>query len=613
MRKYSQNFESSFFFQKLGLGGVASADLIFEKQFVPRSLKVNLSVPLSDSEFQLMEFGLRQVGLESEIQSMVDQMMTGSKSTPEIFRKLSEFFSGDSDDQNEINRNNRFSRAARSSYWSSTKDSREIRRPEASAYVAFDGKTVAYVDLMDAEQTDMRSLFKNLPQKMQMFRDHHMTQDRAYAAMISFGHSQLGLNATVVMGYKGDEKSFWPSIAAELTGQTANNRIIQRVSSAPAIQFDLQKSSDNKKVKITYSLPKDQLNLLSVSSQVIQYDDAGHEKQVKTDVRKSKGCTAGLTRFLGIELCSKLSMPKSFLSSPIPVMNVEFSLKKTDRYMSGWEYSAEYDDETYRASFNTPGSKLDREISVQVDLKKQSADERKVRIQLKTPFKSVETTSSYKWSETEVNVLCEATVDRKDRYVLEAGMEQEASGNRKSTWKPKLRIESPVHRPIVLGGSVMVDQGRKSQVAFDLHNSVDDSQKQYLKGSLVKEGSVSVSNNFKLSSDLQADFGIMAFRIFGTAENQEKSVSTDMKIEYQTPNSRKENFKFIGKLQNLSTATLAKVNSFVEVQMTEYPEKNFHLSWNVLRKPQEHLENEVTLMWRDQMRDPKRRIHLLQG
>lgn len=85
-----------------------------------------------------------------------------------------------------------------------------------------------------------------------------------------------------------------------------------------------------------------------------------------------------------------------------------------------------------------------------------------------------------------------------------------------------------------------------------------------------------------------------------------------VQVEYQRPNQRKHTAKLYSKFQNLSAGNLDKYNSFVELQMTQFPKKNFHLSWNVQRKPQEHLENEITLMWSDQMRDPRHKIHVLQ-
>lgn len=72
-------------------------------------------------------------------------------------------------------------------------------------------------------------------------------------------------------------------------------------------------------------------------------------------------------------------------------------------------------------------------------------------------------------------------------------------------------------------------EGRKSQLAFDLHSSQQTS-KQFFKGNFVKEGMLGIGGDFKLSSDLQADLGVLAFRVFGTADKQQKQISTDMKV-----------------------------------------------------------------------------------
>lgn len=107
--------------------------------------------------------------------------------------------------------------------------------------------------------------------------------------------------------------------------------------------------------------------------------------------------------------------------------------------------------------------------------------------------------------------------------------------------------------------------------------------------------------------------GVLVFKVFGTTEKQQDKIfASDVKIEYQRPNQRKHMAKLVGKFQNLSVGQLKKANSFIELQMSEKPEKNFHLSWNLQAKANEHLENEIALQWRDNFRDPKNKIRIFQ-
>ena len=127
----------------------------------------------------------------------------------------------------------------------------------------------------------------------------------------------------------------------------------------------------------------------------------------------------------------------------------------------------------------------------------------------------------------------------------------------------------------------------------------------------MNEGSLDKS--LRVSSEVQAELGFISFRLFGNTEKQEdKSLSSDMQMEYQRSNSRKESIKLNGKVQNLSSDLASKINSFLEVTMTEFPDKNIHVSWNVQKKNEELVENELIAMWGRDMNDANKRVHILQ-
>jgi hypothetical protein len=98
-------------------------------------------------------------------------------------------------------------------------------------------------------------------------------------------------------------------------------------------------------------------------------------------------------------------------------------------------------------------------------------------------------------------------------------------------------------------------------------------------------------------------------RISGLGDKASKHMMTDFNVEYKLYNRRKESFKLSAKLQNLTQTQLTKMSAFGELTSTQFPKFNFHLAYNLLRKPFEHIENELTVAWKQQLRD---KIHILQ-
>jgi hypothetical protein len=388
----------------------------------------------------------------------------------------------------------------------------------------------------------------------------------------------------------------------------------QRLSSSVDLRFDVE-YRNNRPVKVSLNMPKDSQKLFRFHSTVFDIDNYGAETPSSASFQKISKCSIGLTRPLGIEVCGKVATPDQMFGNGIPPFNglweVELELMKTDRQMNGWELTVELpdttaDDQTYRMKFDTPNSRVQRRAEILLRSYDQS---RGLQLKVESPVASWDASAAYIYTDREWSVKSQLTTGQREKYAFETGMKWNSSG-KKLEWIPVFRVSAPRMQPIAVTGAVLMSEGKKFQMSFDLH--CENNDRHFVKGSLVQEGKLSLIKPFRLSSDVQADFGPISFRVFGNAEQQDKSLSADLKLDYQTPNSRKHSAKIVGKLQNLSTSSFTKINSFIEAQNSQYPEANFHLSWNVFVKPQEHMENEFTLMWADQMRDQNKKIHVLQ-
>jgi hypothetical protein len=136
---------------------------------------------------------------------------------------------------------------------------------------------------------------------------------------------------------------------------------------------------------------------------------------------------------------------------------------------------------------------------------------------------------------------------------------------------------------------------------------LEGNQKQFLKGSFVREGERK-SNDIRVSSDLSANLPGVELRVVGVAEKGAKHAETDLTVEYRIRQSRKESLKVSFKVQNLTQSQLTKVSAFGELTSTQWPKANFHLAYNLLNKPQQQMENELTLAWTQQLSS---KVHIL--
>jgi len=101
----------------------------------------------------------------------------------------------------------------------------------------------------------------------------------------------------------------------------------------------------------------------------------------------------------------------------------------------------------------------------------------------------------------------------------------------------------------------------------------------------------------------------MELRVNAVGDKAQKHLISDFTVEYKLNKQKMESVKLSAKLQNLTQSQLTKMSAFGELTSTQFPKFNFHLAYNLLRKPSEHIENELTVAWKQQLKD---KVHLLQ-
>jgi hypothetical protein len=658
IRKFSRNVEYSYVHEATNMGGVVDADIIYAKSFAPRQLVLNVTVPVWGKSINLVEVGLRQRGLERELERAFgpNGKLMSSKNVNEMLRDAMDFFA---EAKNEV-RDRRASNSRLSLLDERTNFNNQ--ETEGSVYVKVDGKIVAYLDIndLDDQVSQSRDVISSLMDKL----SSRMKVDRAFAVQLvdtevkiptSNGMPiKLDVNATLVAAVKAETKMDLkglekrnnkdaygellavPSFALELSAamkvdahsSEPGMKVVARLSSGPAVQAKAE-LKEGRIANIEFALPKDKQNLIKFSQKVMIIDASGNEREMKSSRHafKQQHCTKSLHKPLGITICAMAEAPRPFIDfERMPFVqgpvNAEISIEKTDKSMRSYKLDIEVpardnrEMKVLRVAFATPGSQIDREVSIEAQLSQPRGQSRSARVQLKSPWKQLVATAAYKNEQQEVSGKAELIVDTRDKYAVELGYTKDVGSGRKSEYRPRVRIELPQQQPIAMSGSIIFSQGRKNSLSIDLHED-GGSNRQYIRGQFVKEGDIigPWQKDFSLSTDVTASLPQLELRIAGTSERQQqgKVISSDVTVEYQRGRRQKHSVKFTTKLQNLSSGSkLTKLNAFAEMRTTQYPEYNWHVQYNGQIVPDQHCENELLVRWRDQMTDDRRKIQILQ-
>ncbi|XP_054158579.1 uncharacterized protein LOC128956889 [Oppia nitens] len=596
----SRNYESSFLIQSMGVGLAVEADVIRPKQQKwPQSLTLNLTVPAFGSSLQLIEVQIRQKGFESLIGKRLQRM-------PLMARDLIDF-------------------ALNADQWSvNTND----KNPEFEIYAKIDGKTVLSVKLDDLRSTD-----SSAKQLIRQFRDQWLngqTIDRAFAGQPVNTRIQvptangvpieLRLNATFVSALKGrinadnSGDSFGlkmePSVVFQIeTGvsfaaQQSSSRqqksleAMARLSMNPIIEFNGQQRDGKLDAKIGF--PKDRQSLVRIESAVYERQDNGQRRQIGGQQSSdNKKCSEWTKRPIGITVCQSYSL--------FP-LKYEISVEKSDRQMKSIDFWAEiprkFDQNQeirYKLGLNTPNSEQDRELSAELAITRPSGG-LQAKASVKTPWTRLSADGLLKNDDKEQSIQLSVEKDGRKQLTAEAGLESQARGQKRE-YRPRLRVQWQDMEAVQMQGSVAVAKGRKNQLQIQLEGN----QKQFLKGSFVREGE-RAAKEMRLSSDVSLMVPGLELRVNGLADKASKHATADLTIEYRVQKGRKESVRLATKVQNLTQSALTKLSAFGELTSTQWPNANFHLAYNLLHKPSEHIENELTVAWKQQLAD---KVHVL--
>ncbi|XP_067678851.1 uncharacterized protein [Haliotis asinina] len=486
-RKFSRNYEGSFFWEKFNAGAMVESNLIFSsKSFLPRSASVNLTVDLFGQSVNLFEMGGRVEGLESVLESFF-----GADSPTDAGNEKKGYEDSRSVRKDKMNRMKQ--------KYAQVKDDLH-----AAMFLRVFGNELRYMHF-DADTWPLtKDKFNFLDFLIKMSKDH----DYSFSNNLMFLDSSiivptcagLPLNltvhgaATINMNVKGKldlrnmatkptslliEGVMQPSGAVEITGMMTVDafvaktglKMVSSVHSSSSLKGRVELSR-GQIFNLELDMPQDKMEIFNVkSSFFIVHDKVEKEQRMIQENRKTRRVCSGdrLAKFTGVELCGEISFPNASMINDSPYfpftgpVSFGLTLSKKDTH-SGYKMvvkSIATRDKLFgQLGFDTPGSSVKRAMSLDVAV---NYKEKAMEIGLVTPWKKAVFTSSLVDSVNRKQLKGTLLLDQKDLYGLDTQVRISKKGSQ-VTYLPTVELRRLTNTQQILTGSITRDGIQKIDI-----------------------------------------------------------------------------------------------------------------------------------------------------
>lgn len=404
VRKFSRNYEGSFFSESLNVGAAAESNVIFTPQsYLPRSATLNLTLDLFGESVNILEFGARAEGFENIVQNMFGpEGYFPDSAMNNILKKLKDKRESDSVENSISQLADQFNAKGKLE-----------KEPSASMYTRVFGNELYYTQLHELKEMintirDVSSF--SIVKKLTQERDIDFTKslvliDGSYIIPTCVGFPlNLALNGSATVGLKLNgyanvkdlftlnsidiEGSLTPSAAVEFAGTMAVDatvtkagiRLVNRLHTNTYISGKA-KIQGRDLVDLQLFVPREKIELLDVASQIffLHHDHLVESKGIADNVENYTVCSTDFaSSLIGMKPCMALTYVNSSLNPSAPYFPLtgpfrfHLDITKIDTF-NAYEFifkhqkkiSARKSGMSMIFHFDTPGSKVDRKLSAQ--------------------------------------------------------------------------------------------------------------------------------------------------------------------------------------------------------------------------------------------------------
>jgi hypothetical protein len=402
-RKFSRNYEGSFFSESLNAGAAAESNIVFTPQsYLPRSASLNLTVDLFGESVNILELGARAEGFENVVENLFGpEGYLPDNAVNKMLKNLK-----DKHESNNVE--NKISQLA-DQFSVKGKLGKE---PSASVYARVFGNELHYTELHGLKEmmdgiSGLTSfdLFKKILKERDVdFMKSLVLIDGSYLIPTYIGFPlKLDLNGSATVGFKLNghanikdmfslnsidiEGSVVPSAAVEFTGTMAVDASVTKagIRLVSTLHTNMYMSGKVKiqggdLVDLQLNVPREKTEVLSVASQlyVLHRDKLIESKGIEDDVESYTLCSTDfMSSLIGMKPCVDLTYVNSSLQPSAPYFPLtgpfrfHLDITKTDTF-NAYELNFRHQNEVSTSksgtsmvfNFDTPGSKVDRRLSV---------------------------------------------------------------------------------------------------------------------------------------------------------------------------------------------------------------------------------------------------------
>ncbi|XP_015921887.1 apolipophorins-like [Parasteatoda tepidariorum] len=600
----SKNIEFSSFSETFNIGGSVETDIVHSPESkIPQSVTARFDADVLNNNMNIFEIGVRAEGFDAIFKNLLGlkDKIPKSSSPWELFNSESVFGGVEAEAS-------AFIRTMNTEILDiSSSDMSEV------------GEMIKIADLMNqlaqGKSSDFSQSFLFLNSKLII----PSVTGRSYSLGVT-GSATVGLTATTkldIMRFPRNTDAharFQPSLNVELSTtvgiQSNQHRPDIKLSTRMHLESNLEaqfKIRDGHYAIASVTLPTENVVLARVSSDIVEVDSHHQERPVFEQMQKKVDyCFDKLQKPLGVSICGMLEVPKPFVTRSFPFINagvgsIEFSIKKTDRNLKSFELKLERPRhaapvQKFRASFDTPGSQVNRRFAAELDVKRQGEDYQEYSLQLTSPFKNAGGSGSLTLRPELLDSVVEIHSGSSPLLSFKASS-QISSSRAKKVFKPSVHLQIGSKSPLQVGGVVSVTHGRKQVISIDIQANKPSRRPMSVRGSITKEGSIVLSkkSEWKISSDLSFESSFFESQVRSMLEKQSKqaeTISASIETEYKR-GSQRHSMSFSGTAQQSSS----KISTNAQFQSTQFPSTSWSLKWERQGKPHQSMKNDIILRY----------------
>ncbi|VDI44373.1 Hypothetical predicted protein [Mytilus galloprovincialis] len=483
--KYSRNYEASFFLEKLNTGAAIDSNLIWSsKSFLPRSAMTNLTVDLFGHSVNLFEFGGRVEGLEYFLESYFGPEGYFGKSKDVVKQSVKGISNKAMDKLNEE--------------FGST-----MEEFKGSMYLRIFGNELQYINtddiksLIEGQNFNILDFIINLAKE----QDYSFTQSFMFLdtsliipTMAGFplnisldGSATIDLQASGKMDLRQIQSNpmtvsidgkIRPSAALEVTSlmsvdafvTKAGMKMVSSVNSASAVEGHLE-IKGGQLFSAEWKTPDAKTEIFEAKTSffTVHRDETREQKMITQNRQTKKLCTGDdLSHVTGLELCGEISYPNASLKADSPYfpltgpLTAGVTLYKRDSHTS---YKMEYKFGKTKSvvianvGFNTPGSKVDREMRLGFNLNMKKHD---IEMMMLSPWKKATFNGAVDTKQRQLNG--KLLIDQSE-YSVNAALASKKKSS-KMIYTPSVEIVIPKKDNIKLDGTIEYLAGTTLDSAF---------------------------------------------------------------------------------------------------------------------------------------------------